>query len=732
MEGLTFGYDDPAYVIRSWFIYSRIRNGLPFDWCPYWYAGFPTLTFYPFIIEIFTVCITFLGTSLLFAFKIVVALLTILPAITLFFLARRWFGEKAALVSSVLLFLMPRYTSFVEVVGLRIFTFGFALLPLQILLFDVALKLEDKKYIILSGLVFGTLITFHLLSAYSVAMIMGIYVIIHSLKKSNLQKFLSKVKVMLFVILIGLGIAAFWIVPYFVEIDYSWVLGRVFQTPKQPIQILAELPSYYGVIPTLCAILGVVFAIRKRKTEHMVLVLWFLTFVIISFGPHGLLWHILPFHEGLEYLRFENYLTQPVAILVGLFVSEVIDYVTKIKLKNRTNQYLKKGFSILVIVAVVSTAIIFAPRSLIDIQGDFNTQQITDYEEFCDALEWLKSIETDGRILVHINMCDSGINSYTLRSSTIAYLPFFTDKPLFYGHMHAESSLLSNYTIWLTHDTPLDSEMIYNMLRVGNVEYVMLGRESSPALFEIFNSSKRFIKEKDFQGYQTISVFRLQYNASLVEIPDVVILTIAKDESLCGELFDIIVRREGGYRPVIVRGESEFLDDYSLSELKRFDGVAYYNANYHDKEKALTLLQKYEEEGGKIFNLTMIDSIDYIVSLPKARQPLKLSYQVIGDKVLINTSNIDPHTPILLKFSEFPRWEASCNGERLKIYKVSPEFMLVFLGEGEAQGVNFEFVWRKENYIGAAVTLVTLGLCAIILVGIKLGKKGCFKKFHEA
>lgn len=720
-EGLPSGYDDPAYVVRSWFIHDRLTNGLPSDWCPYWYAGFPTVTFYPFIIEVFTVSASLIsGISILWAFKIVVALVTVLPAITLFLLAREWFGEKAAFTSGLLLLLMPHYTAFVGTVGLRAFTFGFALLPLQLLLFDRVVKVGGRICTVLCGLLLGVLIAFHLLSAYSSVLIMGLYVVVYSVKKRNLHSFFKVIKTSLLILLIGLGVSAFWLVPYLAEIDYSWVLRRVFQEPQQPIKIISVFPETYGLVPVLCATLGVLCTVKRRKLEHVLLLSWLLLFLLISFGPYGLIWQVLPFQKGLEYLRFENYLSQPLAILAGIFVSEAATASIKIPVKlGREHKHALAA--ILIIFAVFYLSIIFAPMSLAELRGAYTAQNLSNYPEFDAALEWLKDREITGRTIIHINMCDSGPKSYALRESAIAYLPFLTGKPLFYGHMHAESSFMSSYTIWLTHNTPLDPVTLYNALRVGNVEYVMLGMESSPALFKVLNSSEKFISEKSFRGFQTIYLFRLDYDASLIEIPSSVVLLIAKDNNLANTLFNDLLQREGGYRPVIVKGTSEYIDDYPLPELSKFDVVIHDGSAYRDSEKAQNLLQRFREAGGTAVNLTTYEP-DQILSLPRKERTAQVSYDTMGDEVVINVANASSYTPILVKFSYFPRWEASYGDEKLKIYEASPGFMLVFPERAEEGVVKLSFVWRRENYVGALASTITLGLCAILLAKERLGK----------
>lgn len=58
----------------------------------------------------------------------------------------------------------------------------------------------------------------------------------------------------------------------------------------------------------------------------------------------------------------------------------------------------------------------------------------------------------------------------------------------------------------------------------------------------------------------------------------------------------------------------------------------------------------------------------------------------------------------------------------MKIYKVSPEFMLVFLDNAGDTVVKFDFVWRWENYIGVLASIITLVLCVILFLSAKLRK----------
>lgn len=93
---------------------------------------------------------------------------------------------------------------------------------------------------------------------------------------------------------------------------------------------------------------------------------------------------------------------------------------------------------------------------------------------------------------------------------------------------------------------------------------------------------------------------------------------------------------------------------------------------------------------GKFLNDDVISDINYSNG--------KISFNFNSDKL----------TPVMIKEAYSKGWNAYANGQKLQIYQVTPEFMLVFLQGNEK--VEFRYEMGIPEYIGIAISLVTLAM----------------------
>lgn len=78
-------------------------------------------------------------------------------------------------------------------------------------------------------------------------------------------------------------------------------------------------------------------------------------------------------------------------------------------------------------------------------------------------------------------------------------------------------------------------------------------------------------------------------------------LLLIGDSSAYDTVYRVLGMRNLNSQKLIVATRSKYIDDYSLSELRKFDKLILYRYSYHDYSKAWQLIGKYLEAGGKVY-----------------------------------------------------------------------------------------------------------------------------------
>lgn len=73
------------------------------------------------------------------------------------------------------------------------------------------------------------------------------------------------------------------------------------------------------------------------------------------------------------------------------------------------------------------------------------------------------------------------------------------------------------------------------------------------------------------------------------------------DLSAYDTIYRFLGMRNLNSKKIVVANNSKYIDEYSLSDLKKFDAVILYRYDYHNRSKAWELVEKYLKDGGMVY-----------------------------------------------------------------------------------------------------------------------------------
>ncbi|MDP3940876.1 MAG: 6-pyruvoyl-tetrahydropterin synthase-related protein [bacterium] len=224
-----FPMHDATQVARVYEMARGLLDGMfPVRWVVdlgYGY-GYPIFSFYgPFAYYIGAIPVI-LGTNALVATKIMFGVGIILSGIGMFYLARTFWGNAAAVVSSLLYIYAPYHAVTVYVRGAVGEFFGYALLPFVFYGAIKMYKVGAFRYFVVFVLSYAALILSHNLTALMITPYLLFSLVVlafFSLKEKKVKSFYF----LLFGLLLGLGVSAFYWLPAFLEMQYTNVFSQV-------------------------------------------------------------------------------------------------------------------------------------------------------------------------------------------------------------------------------------------------------------------------------------------------------------------------------------------------------------------------------------------------------------------------------------------------------------------------------------------------------------------------
>ena len=366
-----FPIHDNTQVVRVAQMTQSLSDGhFPVRWTKdlgYGY-GYPIFNFYNPLPYYFGALINLVGFNALIATKAMFALPVFIAAITMFLLARKYFGNLGGLMASVFYTYAPYHAVQIYVRGSVAEYWAYAILPL------VVYFLFEKKWIA-AGFATGLLILSHNLTALMAIAPTGLIFLIQifqAKKKSLLAAGLPLYAA------IALGLSAFFWLPAALEKQFTSVDAMVNQqfNPSDhfvfPLQLWHSPWGFAGSAPgehdglsfelgkvhvALAALAVLFFAItwpKKRKSNAVILFAFLLlTFSLFMMLPVSLLaWQNIRLLDFIQFpWRFLAFAALSTSILAGFAGQQVYRFI-KSKIKISTKTLLITSFFLLLIAFV--------------------------------------------------------------------------------------------------------------------------------------------------------------------------------------------------------------------------------------------------------------------------------------------------------------------------------------------------------------------------------------------
>jgi len=283
--GIPGGVDTNSHLFKVLYL---SKYGLLEPWCHAWYAGYPFLLYYPPISYYLAASLS-TSSSALLSFKILSIIFFSITPFSAYYLAKKLsFNKNESILAAFLLGLSPVFIMNLLYYGRFPNVVAFPLVCLTLGKFIHSYK-KNSSFVI-PALLLGSLILIHHLSAFIGFFLLFMFSIFEIVYSRNLMI----VKLLSLVTLAALAIAALWIIPFIVNINYY---GN-FLNPSAPILSLKVLLRFYISIIGLSHILLsavlfflVLYSILPSKKDKRIRIVFALVFfaIIISYTFYAFL-----------------------------------------------------------------------------------------------------------------------------------------------------------------------------------------------------------------------------------------------------------------------------------------------------------------------------------------------------------------------------------------------------------------------------------------------------------
>src|SRR3989344_248549 len=369
-----FPMHDDTQVARVFEMGKALRDGMfPVRWVPdlgYGY-GYPIFNFYAPLSYYFGGFLTLLGFDALLATKIMMAVGILLSGVFMYLLAREFWGVLGGILSGLFYVYAPYHALDIYVRGDVAEFWAYAFVPLMFWGFYKVFKDPRWKWVIVGSLGYAGIILSHNLTAMMVTPFLAIVTLLYCYIAYRNKK-LFTIYYLLFTILLGLMISAFYWIPALLEMKYTNVLSQIgggadFRDHFVCIRQLWDSHWGFGgsasgcidglsfkigklhIILSLISIISAILFLRKRREKIWLIVLLSIGFILSVFLTLEIsrpIWEALPLVEFLQYpWRF---------LLIASFFASLLCGVIFLKL-DRKIKYV-------VIISVVFLLIFFNSR----------------------------------------------------------------------------------------------------------------------------------------------------------------------------------------------------------------------------------------------------------------------------------------------------------------------------------------------------------------------------------
>jgi hypothetical protein len=328
-----FTHHDDLQVIRIFEMRKCLEDfQIPCRWVPDmgWGYGFPLFNYYGVLPYYIGAVMSFL-VGFIVAAKILFLIPLILGGVSMYFLGKELFGRNGGLVSGILYLFAPYRSLDTYVRGAVAESFALAIVPLVFLFFLKLIRNPSRNNFLLSSLSLGLFLINHNIMTLFFMPFLIIWIVYWVLTE-KFKAFLQ----LIFSFVLGIGLAAFFIFPAFIEkdlvrtdtltsfdlnfrvhfatisqilLDRSWGYGASVLGPSDTISFQVGWPHLglvlLTIILTIVMTSGVVKSRFFNKYERVglvaILTIVFLTSIFMMHNKSAFIW------ESIKILHFSQF-----------------------------------------------------------------------------------------------------------------------------------------------------------------------------------------------------------------------------------------------------------------------------------------------------------------------------------------------------------------------------------------------------------------------------------------
>ncbi len=424
-------------ILRLVELDTCIKDGVLFPrWFPDLYGGRGGLIFQfyaplsYFVAEVFHL----IGFDYANSIKTVFVMSFVLSAVFMYLFARRFVSESPAFIASVLYVYAPYHLGDTYIRGDLAESLSFVLFPLILLTFHNLIQKKSDKYVIIGGILYASLILTHNIMALIFTAFLVAY-LTYFIFEGTLP-----LKKVVFVLLIGISLSAFFWIPALVEKQYvhmyriysihdyrvsfvpiSWLVPSVYLLTTRSIEN-PYVMLQFGIVGIFLSMGAVLFA-RSRYVSFIFFLLVVTTFFMTPYSEF--FWENLPL---IKYIQFPWRLFGIAAILTSILGAIFFE-----KLTNRVPDTKKIVISLLISLVIVSASLNFiGPDGYIVIDKGISRDMIrttqTNYAGLTYANEFipLDAVFPNSTIKTKVSVV-SGYADFTVTEEKCSSLSFNTD-----------------------------------------------------------------------------------------------------------------------------------------------------------------------------------------------------------------------------------------------------------------------------------------------------------------
>jgi hypothetical protein len=223
---------------------------------------------------------------------------------------------------------------------------GHLLIPVILLFLYRGLRGKDDRNLFISGLLLAGLILSHHLSSAVILIVLALFSFLLLVTKR--KEGLLEVKKILFVLAIGLIISF----PFWVKLAEGGIFKIVVKEAyaREGMLNLSAFFNNIGIPQFILGVLGIAYAVYKRRTEHLLLIAWALPLFLGLWDRDIATFlfkdNLLKSNPDLIYVfspslntRYYDFLGQPLSILAALFFFFAVGFLDHTKRLKKTYAY---------------------------------------------------------------------------------------------------------------------------------------------------------------------------------------------------------------------------------------------------------------------------------------------------------------------------------------------------------------------------------------------------------